>query len=95
VIKSQPTTTCSFRKWSPEAEEALRDCFESTDWRVLQQPHGEDIEGGSHTALEDYINFCRDMVLPIKTVRCFPNNKPWITRHINYVPGALSPEKSS
>jgi len=74
-IKSQPTTIRSFRKLFPEAEEALRDCFESTDWRVLQQPHGEDIERVTH-CITDYMNFCRDTVLPINTVRCFSNNKP-------------------
>jgi len=34
----------SFRKWTPEAEEALRDRCESADWRVLQDSFGEDTE---------------------------------------------------
>lgn len=80
-IQSQPTTTRSFRKWFPEAEEALRDCFESTDWNALQEPHSEDIKGATE-CITDYLNFCRDTVLPIQTVRCFPNNKPWITSDI-------------
>ena len=29
-----------------------------------------------------YINFCRDTVIPVRTVRCYPNNKPWITSDI-------------
>ncbi|KAK0139075.1 hypothetical protein N1851_024349 [Merluccius polli] len=80
-IQRQSTTKRSFRKWSPEAAEALRDCFECTDWSVLQEAHGEDIEGVTHCTT-DYLNFCMDVVVPIKTVRCFPNNKPWITSNV-------------
>ena len=75
------TITRSFRKWSPEAVEALRDCFESTDWNVLQDTHDEDIEGVSRCTTDD-LNFCMDIVVPTKTVRCFPNNKPWITSDV-------------
>ncbi|KAI4903048.1 hypothetical protein NFI96_033414, partial [Prochilodus magdalenae] len=67
------------RKWSPGAEAALRDCFESTEWSVLQEPYGEDIEGITH-CMTDYMNFCMDVVVPVKTVRCFANNKPWINQ---------------
>lgn len=27
----------------------------------------------------DYIEFCRDAVVPVRSVRCFVNNKSWIT----------------
>lgn len=27
----------------------------------------------------DYLNFCMDVVAPAKTVRCYPNSKPWVT----------------
>ncbi|KAM8771414.1 uncharacterized protein AB9X84_005684 [Acanthopagrus schlegelii] len=80
-IQRQSTTTRSFRKWSPEAVDALRDCFESTDWNVLQDTHGEDIEGVTQCTT-DYLNFCIDVVVPIRTVRCFPKNKPWITSDV-------------
>ncbi|XP_060771663.1 uncharacterized protein LOC132882588 [Neoarius graeffei] len=40
----QPITMLSFRAWSPKAEETLKDCFETTDWNVLLDPHEEDIE---------------------------------------------------
>lgn len=30
----------------------------------------------------DYINFCVDTVVPQKTILCFPNNKPWVTKDI-------------
>lgn len=28
----------------------------------------------------NYINFCRDNIIPSKTICRFPNNKPWINR---------------
>jgi len=27
----------------------------------------------------DYINFSVENIIPTRTVKCFPNNKPWIT----------------
>ncbi|KAI3367330.1 hypothetical protein L3Q82_008377 [Scortum barcoo] len=53
-------------------------------WDVLMNPHGEDIEGMTH-CLTDYLNFCADVVSPVKTVRCYPNNKPWVTREVKTV----------
>ncbi|KAI3371619.1 hypothetical protein L3Q82_024188, partial [Scortum barcoo] len=56
-----------------------------TFWDVLMNPHGEDIEGMTH-CLTDYLNFCADVVSPVKTVRCcYPNNKPWVTREVKTV----------
>ncbi|KAI4877848.1 hypothetical protein NFI96_007782 [Prochilodus magdalenae] len=81
LVLRQPTTTRSFRVWSPEAEEALKDCYNTSDWSVLLHPHGEDIEEVTH-CVTDYLNFCMDVAVPTKTVRCFPNNKPWITSDV-------------
>ncbi|KAI4887684.1 hypothetical protein NFI96_005893 [Prochilodus magdalenae] len=81
LVLRQPTTTRSFRVWSPDAEEALKDCYDTTDWSLLLHPHGEDIEGVTH-CVTDYLNFCMDVAVPTKTVRCFPNNKPWITSDV-------------
>ncbi|KAK0148991.1 RNA-directed DNA polymerase from mobile element jockey [Merluccius polli] len=78
-VQRLPFATRTFRKWTPGADEALRDCFESTDWSVLQS--GEDLEEDTH-CITDYLNFCMDVVVPTRTVRCFPNNKPWITSNV-------------
>ena len=83
-IQRQCKTKHSLRKRSPEAAEALRNCFECTDWSILQEAHGEDIEGVTHCAT-DYLNFCVDVVVPISTVCCFPNNKPWITSNVKNI----------
>ena len=36
--------TRTVRRWTWEAAEALQDCFQLTDWDVLCEPHGEDID---------------------------------------------------
>lgn len=79
LVKREPPTIRTVRRWTPEAEEELRDCFDSTDWSVLMDHFGEDIEGTAQ-CLTDYIHFCTDIVVPTKTVCCYANNKPWITR---------------
>ncbi|KAI4894024.1 hypothetical protein NFI96_002878 [Prochilodus magdalenae] len=81
LVLRQPTTTHTLSVWSPEAEEALKDCYDTTDWSLLLHPHGEDIEEVTHCVM-DYLNFCIDVAVPTKTVRCFPNNKPWITSDV-------------
>lgn len=61
------------------ADEALGHCFESSDYSVLQEPRGEDIEGVTH-CISDYLNFCMDVV--VLTVCCFANNKRWFTSDV-------------
>ena len=75
LVQRQAVSTRSIRRWTPQAEEALRDCYDTTDWDVLLGAHGEDIEEMTH-CLTDYINFCADVVAPTKTVRCYPNTYP-------------------
>ena len=70
--------TRTVRRWTQEAAEALQDCFELTDWDVLCEPHGEDIDLMTD-CITDYIRFCEDTNMPARTVHCFSNNKPCIT----------------
>ncbi|KAI4899955.1 hypothetical protein NFI96_026550 [Prochilodus magdalenae] len=74
LVLRQPTTTRSFRVWSPEAEEALKDCYDTTDWSVLLHPHGEDIEEVTH-CVTDYLNFCMDVAVPTKDCTLLPKQQ--------------------
>lgn len=78
AAKRLPVTTRTLRDWYPEADEALRCCFETTDWDVFCEEYGEDIDGLTE-CITHYINFCYDDIMPSRVIRCYPNNKPWIT----------------
>nr|XP_033503004.1 uncharacterized protein LOC117269794 [Epinephelus lanceolatus] len=78
LVQREPATTRTVKRWSEEAEEALKDCFEATVWEVLSDCHGEDIDSMT-SCIMDYINFCVENTVPTRTVRCFSNTKPWIT----------------
>lgn len=45
TVKRLPVITRTSRGWCPEAEEALRCCFEITEWDVFCEEYGEDIDG--------------------------------------------------
>lgn len=49
LVQRQSTTTHLIRKWSPEVEDALRDCFEATDWDLLLKSHTVRTLKGRHT----------------------------------------------
>lgn len=46
---------------------------------VFCDDHGEDT-GSLVNCIMNYINFCVDNAVPAKTILCFANSKPWITR---------------
>ncbi|XP_078811874.1 uncharacterized protein LOC144996348 [Oryzias latipes] len=76
--------TRSFRQWTPETAAMLRDCFESTDWDLLVGDSDSDIDQAV-VCVTDYIHFCTDVAVPLKKVRCFPNNKPWIKSSMKHL----------
>ncbi|XP_051814888.1 uncharacterized protein LOC127537121 [Acanthochromis polyacanthus] len=85
-VLRQSATKVQIRRWTLQASEALRDCFESTDWNVLLETDEDSMNTDRQVdCFTEYINFCRDTVIPAKTVRCFPNNKPWITSDIKAI----------
>ena len=64
--------------WSVDNVETLKGCFICTDWEVFT-PNNPDINTATDS-VTDYIKFCTETVIPKKTVKCFTNNKPYITR---------------
>ncbi|TWW78210.1 hypothetical protein D4764_11G0003310 [Takifugu flavidus] len=81
VVQQQSVTVRTVRKWSDGAMDCLRDALETTNWSALCEPHGEDLEGLTD-CVSDYIKFCTENSVPTKKVRCYPNNKPWVTRDL-------------
>ncbi|KAI3355625.1 hypothetical protein L3Q82_017914 [Scortum barcoo] len=74
ICRTRPTTR-TVQVWTEEASSALQDCFECTDWEVFKE--GTDLDGYTSSVLS-YLKFCTDAVLPTKTIKVFPNQKPWL-----------------
>ncbi|KAI4896501.1 hypothetical protein NFI96_008243 [Prochilodus magdalenae] len=76
---------CSYRLTTGDKEDnqevVTRGSFETTDWGILRESVGDDINQMTD-CITDYINFCTDTIVPVRQVRCFPNNKPWITKDL-------------
>lgn len=62
----------------------LQGCFEATDWKTLCEPHGENVDGLTDS-IRDYINFCVDTHILMKTIHFFPNNNTWVIKDIKAI----------
>jgi hypothetical protein len=72
--------TCSFtHDWSKEAIDKLRSKLDTTDWEVLCNATNLD---DNVDILSEYINFCIEEAIPKKEVKCYSNNKPWVTKDL-------------
>ena len=63
-----------------EATDALNACFDCTDRDVFFDAESSLVQVVDRVT--SYINFCIDVLVPVKEVKIHPNNKPWITRDI-------------
>ena len=72
LIKRKKSKEIIVTKWSRNGVDALRGCFDATDWSVFQ------VETGEHdiVALTDYINSCFNSIIPSKSVKCFQITSP-------------------
>ncbi len=61
----------------------IRDCFESTDWDLFFNDFNC---CNDHELLNDtitsYIIFVQRLWFKLKNVSAFPNNTPWINKHL-------------
>lgn len=77
-MKSIKPVNKAVRLWSSEKVGISKGCFLCTDREVLYDP---DID--RHTEIRSaYVKFCVDPVIPVKQVKHFSNNKPYITNEV-------------
>ena len=58
----------------------LQGSLACTDWGVFAP---DSVNLNEHASIiTDYITFCVDSTIPMKTVTVYPNSKPWITSDI-------------
>ena len=70
-IVDQPETI-TIKQWDDNAVEELQSCFECTEWDMFIEVNPD-------------LNELTDTIIPQKTVKVFPNNKPWITKVVKDV----------
>lgn len=80
-LKTEKPQTQTIQQWNKDNTEELMGCFEATDWDMFFDSCGNDYESLTD-AISSYIKFCQDSVISSKTVRIYPNNKPWITKEL-------------
>ena len=84
-MKREKARTHSVRVWDHDNSETLRRCFDCTDWQVFYDGCFDNVDEIANTVVS-YVQFCKQNVIQTKTVRIFPNNKPWITKELKGIP---------
>ena len=80
LIKREEPKTRKIKVWNNETTETLKGCFDCTNWGVFfNQENDIDVIVES---ISDYINFCENNVIIEKTIKVFPNSKPWVGKEL-------------
>jgi hypothetical protein len=58
----------------------LKGCLEGTSWTIFEDSSADLHE--QTEAISGYIDFCVSAVIPTKTIKVYPNNKPWVTKEL-------------
>lgn len=69
--------------WTNDAVSSLQGCFDCTDWGIFEESC-EDLDELTDVVCS-YSAFCRDMLIPTKRVKIYPNNKPWVNKSVKSV----------
>jgi hypothetical protein len=79
-LKRLKITEKKIKKWDSNTVEQLQGCFASTNWGVFltDNPSINELT----EIITDYISYCEDMIVPVKTCKTYPNSKPWITTEL-------------
>lgn len=78
-LKTAKPTISKVKVWSTEAIDNLRSQFDTTDWDILCNATNID---DNVNILTEYINFCTENSIPVKEIKSYPNNKPWVTKEL-------------
>ncbi len=85
-LKCEAPALRTIQCWSDQSDAILQDCFDHVDWDMFRAASDDDIEAYSDT-VTCFIRKCIEDVVPTKTIRIYPNQKPWINSEVR---GALS-----
>ena len=88
IVQRQRPQSLAIEQWTEDAVQEIQASFECTDWHMfvdnMKQIRIPDLNTLTET-VGSYINFCVETIVPEKTVKVYPNNKPWITKAVKDV----------
>ncbi len=90
-LKREAPALGTIQCWSDQSDATLQDCFDHVDWDMFREASDDDIEAYSDS-VTCFIRKCIDDVVPTKTIRIYPNQKPWINSDVR---SALSARTSA
>ncbi|CDQ99807.1 unnamed protein product [Oncorhynchus mykiss] len=76
-LKQEAPTLRSVQRWSDQSDSTLQDCFHHVDWDMFRIASDNNIDEYADSVCE-FIRTCVEDVVPIATIKTFPNQKPWI-----------------
>ena len=81
VLQRGTVKNIHIKKWNDnDACETLRGLFEATDWDMFFESSVDINE------LTDVVSswslYCENIVIPVKTIKVYPNSKPWVTKSL-------------
>ncbi len=76
-LKSAKPVLRTVKRWTNEAEQDLKACFDLTDWSVFKAA-ANDLDELTEI-ITSYISFCEDKCIPTRTCLSYNNDKPWFT----------------
>ena len=79
-VKQSKPVTSQIHRWTDQAVTKLKNCIDTTDWNVFRNPLTT-IDEYTDTVI-DYIRFCVDICIPVKTTTRYPNSNRWYDKHI-------------
>ncbi len=90
-LKREAPALRTIQCWSDQSDAILQDCFDHVDWDMFRASSDDDIEAYSDS-VTCFIRKCVEDVVPTKTIRIYPNQKPWINSDVR---AALSARTSA
>ena len=81
VLKRAKCVKRQVKVWTEDSVARLQDCFDSTNWDVFWDSC--DSLDELTDVVTSYVSFCVDTVM--KKSKVFPNNKPWVSKHLKKV----------
>ncbi|XP_055863995.1 uncharacterized protein LOC106080210 isoform X1 [Biomphalaria glabrata] len=68
------------QEWTQDNILKLQGCLDCTDWSLFKETTSNLEEWVD--AVTNYIKFCENMCVSTKSIKIYPNNKPWVTAKI-------------